>query len=75
MNQILGQMLAFALAHFDQFREGAVQRALRSAARLPSALICFLRSPHHARRLQDGVNGDFAAGALNSFCKARMASW
>ena len=59
MNQILGQMFAFALSHFDQIGERSAQRPLDGRPGF-FRVHGFFREPHHARRLQNCANGDLA---------------
>ena len=58
-NQILGQMFAFALAHFDQIGEGGAQRLFHRRPRFLGA-VHLLGSAHDAGRLQDCADRDFA---------------
>jgi len=50
---------AFAFAHLDEFREGGSERALNGRPGR-ARIDCLFRRPHHAWRLQNGTNGDFA---------------
>ena len=50
MNQILGEMFAFALAHFDQIGERDAQRSFDGGPCIFGLSVCF-RNAHDTRRL------------------------
>src|SRR5437773_1969076 len=61
VNQILGEMPAFALAHFDQIRQRGAQRAIDCRPYFFGVHL-LLRKTHYAWSLKDGADRDFARG-------------
>src|SRR5205823_7575753 len=61
MNQILGEMPAFALAHFDQIRQRGAQRAVDCGPYFFGVHLLLWKT-HHTWSLKDGADRDFARG-------------
>src|SRR5207237_5419119 len=59
MDQVLGEMSAFAFAHLNQIGKGSVKRALDGGPYLLRAHGMFWKT-HHARSLENCADGDLA---------------